>query len=102
MVASGSRPTKLQRPQRSWSTDSRRKPGASPTTRRNPATGVVRSARSSRQTGTTAWFRASARNSSLLGPGIDGAERAEEARAVAGVAGAAAFLLDLEQQDVAV
>src|SRR5690606_26488994 len=60
----------------------------------------VRSARSSRQTGTTAWCRARARNWSLLGPGI--AEGPKEARPVPGVAGAATLLLDLEQQDVAV
>jgi anthranilate synthase component 1 len=38
---------------RSRSTDSSRNPGASPTSRRNSETGVARSARSSRHTGTT-------------------------------------------------
>ena len=61
---SGSRPTNDHRLQRSCSTDSSRKPGSSPTTRRKAATGVVRSASSSRQTGTTVWSRARARNSS--------------------------------------
>src|SRR5437879_2769500 len=90
------------RPHRSpCSTDSSRKPGSSPTIRRNAATGVVRSASTSRQTGTTVKSRASARNSSLLGRSI-GAERPEEARLGARVARAGAFLLDDEEQRVAV
>ena len=53
-VASGLRPMNDQRPQRSpWSTDSSRKPGSSPTTRRKADTGVLRSASTSRHTGIT-------------------------------------------------
>ena len=53
-VAAGARPTKENRLQRSpCSTDSRRKPGPSPTMARNAPTGVSVSATSSRQTGTT-------------------------------------------------
>src|SRR5687768_3040416 len=92
-----------QRPQRSpCSTDSRRNPGSSPAIRRNAETGVVRSARTSRQTGTTECSRARARKSSLLGRSIAGAEGAEEARAGAGVARPSALLLDDEQERVAV
>src|SRR5437763_4982174 len=81
------------------STDSKRKPGWSLTHRANAETGVTRSARTSRHTGTTVWSRASLRNSSLLGRST---ERSEEAAVVPGVAGAVALLLDDEQQDVAV
>src|SRR5687767_13670201 len=99
-VTDGRRPTNDHRPQRSaCSTDSNRKPGSSPTMRRNAATGVVRSARTSRQTGTTVWSRASARNSSRLGRST---ECAMEAAVIAGVAGAAALLLHHEQERVAV
>src|SRR5687767_14936980 len=101
-VTDGRRPTNDQRPHRSpCSTDSSRKPGSSPAMRRKAATGVVRSASTSRHTGTTVWSRARARNSSLLGRSI-GTERPEEARLGAGVAGAGALLLDHEQQRVAV
>src|SRR5439155_4496154 len=71
----------------------------SPTTRRNAATGVVRSASTSRHTGTTVWAPASARNSSLVGRST---ERAEEAAVRTGVARALALLLDDEEQRVAV
>src|SRR5262249_4244246 len=111
-VAAGRRPTNDQRLHRSCSTDSRTKPGSSPTRRRNAATGVVRSATTSRQTGTTVCVRASARNSVLVGcstvSAVDarvdavGPEAPEEARVLAGVAGAAALLLDDEQQHVTV
>src|SRR4051812_16712113 len=105
ITADGLRPTNDQRLHRSRSTDSNRKPGPSPTTRRKAATGVVRSASSSCHTGTTEWVRARARNSSLLGCTISGAVGAEgpvEARVLPRVTGARAFLLDDEQDDVAV
>src|SRR4051794_25688373 len=99
-VTAGRRPMNDHLPQRSaCSTDSNRKPGSSPTTRRNAATGVVRSASTSHHTGTTVWVPARARNSSLVGRST---ERAEEAAVGTGVAGAAAFLLDDEQERVAV
>src|SRR5438552_11894171 len=99
-VTAGRRPTNDHLPHRSaCSTDSSRKPGSSPTTRRNAATGVVRSASTSRHTGTTVWAPASARNSSLVGRST---ERAEEAAVRTGVARALALLLDDEQQRVAV
>src|SRR5947208_5985355 len=98
-VAAGLRPTNDHRLHRSRSTDSSRNPGASPTTRAKAATGVVRSARTSRQTGTTLWPAARAWNSSLLGRSTEGPE---EARVRAGVARPPAFLLDDEQQGVAV
>src|SRR5438067_90725 len=102
-VAAGRRPMNEKRPQRPpWSTDSRRKPGSSPTTRRKAETGVDRSARSSRQTGTTVWPAARARNSSLLGFSICSPEGAEEAGAFTGVARPPAFLLDHEEYGVAV
>src|SRR5688500_155340 len=90
-VADGLRPTNDQRPQRSCSTDSKRKPGWSPTRRAKAATGVVRSATSSRQTGTTVAPAARAWKSSLLG--FDTSEEAGEA---ARVARALPLLLDLE------
>src|SRR4051794_31580563 len=111
-VAAGRRPTNDQRLHRSCSTDSSRNPGSSPTSLRNAATGVVRSATTSRQTGTTVCSRARARNSALVGfstvPMVDGLvdvlgpEAPEETRVLAGVARAAAFLLDDEEQHVAV
>src|SRR5205823_11084572 len=85
-----------------WSTDSRRNPGSSPATRRKAETGVLRSASSSRHTGTTVWPRARARKSSLLGFSMCLAEGAEEARVLAGVAGPPPFLLDHDQQRIAV
>src|SRR3954453_6316528 len=101
-VTDGRRPTKDQRPHRSaCSTDSSRKPGSAPTMRRNAATGVVRSASTSRQTGTTVCCRARARNSSGVGR-ITGSEGPEEAGVVPRVARAGALLLDLEEQHVAV
>src|SRR3954466_10509139 len=102
-VAAGRLPMNENRPHRPpWSTDSSRKPGSSPTTRRNAETGVDRSARSSRHSGTTVWSRASERNSSLLGRSIWSLEGAEETGALAGVAGAPPFLLDREEHGVAV
>src|SRR5436309_508370 len=103
-VAAGRRPMNEKRPHRpAWSTDSKRKPGSSPTTRRNAETGVERSARISRQTGTTVWPLARARKSSLLGFSICvRPEGAEEAGALAGVARAPALLLDHEEHGVAV
>src|SRR4051794_34640844 len=105
-VAAGRRPTNDQRAQRSpCSTDSSRKPGSSPTTRRNADTGVTRSASTSRHTGTTVWVAASLRKVSRSGrSGADIGPRhpAVEATAVAGVASAATLLLDDEQQRVAV
>ncbi len=63
-VASGARPTKENRPQRSPpSTDSRRNPSRSPTTFRNAATGVSVSATISLHTGTMRCSSASRRNS---------------------------------------
>src|SRR5438874_6952526 len=101
-VAAGRRPMNEKRPQRPpWSTDSRRKPGSSPTTRRKAETGVDRSARISRHTGTTVWPLARARKSSLLGFSIR-PEGAEEARALARVARAPALLLDHEKHGVAI
>src|SRR5438094_379088 len=101
-VTAGRRPTNDHLPHRSaCSTDSSRKPGSSPTTRANAATGVVRSASTSRHTGTTVWARASARNSSLVGRST-GTERAVEAGARAGVARARSLLLDDEEKGVAV
>src|SRR5437588_5143118 len=103
IVAAGRLPMNENRPHRPpWSTDSSRKPGSSPTTRRNAETGVDRSARSSRHSGTTVWSRASERNSSLLGRSIWSLEGAEETGALAGVAGAPPFLLDREEHGVAV
>src|ERR1019366_4038168 len=105
MVAVGRRPTKDHRPHRSaCSTDSRRNPGSSPTTRTNPATGVVRSASSSFQTGTTEYWPARARNSSRDGRIIrsDRAEGAVEAAELAGVTGPFALLFDHDQKGVAV
>ncbi len=109
MVAVGRRPMNDQRPQRSpCSTDSRRKPGSSPTTRAKAATGVVRSASSSCQTGTTEYCSARARNSSRVGRitsrcrGGAGPEGPEEAGPGAGVAGPPALLLDDQEQGVAV
>src|SRR2546423_7007134 len=104
-VAAGRRPMNEKRPQRPpWSTDSSRKPGSSPTTRRNADTGVDRSARISRHTGTTVWPLARARKSSLLGfsIGLRSPEGAEEARALARVARAPPFLFDHEKHGVAV
>src|SRR6266545_6042697 len=98
-VAEGLRPTNDQRLHRSSSTDSRRKPAPSPTTRRNADTGVVRSATNSCHTGTTVWPRASAWKSSLLGRST---ERPEEARALSGVAGAATLLLHDEEEHIAI
>src|SRR3954470_1989218 len=99
-VARGSRPMNDQRLHRSpCSTDSNRKPGSSPTHRPKAATGLTRSASTSRHTGTTVWSKASLRNSSLLGRST---ERPVEAAEVAGVAGAIPLLLDHEQQHVAV
>ena len=67
-VASGRRPTNEYRPQRSPpSTDSRRKPGRSPTTWRKAPTGVRVSATMSRQTGTIRCRRDSERNLSRPG-----------------------------------
>src|SRR5512144_84704 len=111
-VAAARRPTNDQRLQRSpCSTDSSRKPGSSSRQRRaKAATGVIRSASSSRQTGTTVYSAARAWNSARLGLGTCsrparsglGPEGPEEAGVVAGVAGALALLLDHEQQGVAV
>src|SRR5438477_4592429 len=131
-VADGRRPTNEKRLQRSpLSTDSSRKPGSSPTRRRNAATGVMRSASTSRHTGTMACLAASSWNSALLGRsplipvvadarliGLGGAggggggaarrsaragtEAAVEAREGAGVARALALLVHQEQEDVAV
>src|SRR5438270_9950549 len=102
-VAAGRRPMNEKRPHRPpWSTDSSRNPGSSPTTRRKADTGVDRSARISRHTGTTVWPRARDRNSSLLGFSIGGPEGAEETGALAGVARAPALLLDHEEHGVAV
>src|SRR5581483_5127659 len=102
-VAAGRRPMNEKRPNRPpWSTDSSRKPGSSPTTRRNAETGVERSARSSRQTGTTVWSLARARKSSLLGFSISRTKGAVEARALAGVARAPPLLFDHEKHRVAV
>src|SRR5438445_8740722 len=117
-VAEGRRPTKEKRLQRSpLSTDSSRNPGSSPTSRRNAATGVMRSASTSRHTGTMAWWTASWWNSALLGRSPlllvvgdarliclfrVGPEAAVEAREGAGVARAFALLIDEEQQHVAV
>src|SRR5438874_4005949 len=98
-VAAGLRPTNDHRLHRSRSTDSSKNPGSSPTTRAKAATGVVRSASTSRQTGTTLYCAARAWKSALLGRST---ERPEEAAALAGVAGALPFLLDDEQQRVAV
>src|SRR2546428_9911299 len=100
---------KEDRPQRSpCSTDSRRKPGASPTSFRNAETGVSTSARTSRHTGTTVWSRANARKRCLSGRSmrsaggdVDG-KRAEEAAAFTGMTRAPAFLIDDDQHDVAV
>src|SRR5205823_1619705 len=119
-------------PQRSpCSTDSSRKPGASPTNFRNAETGVSTSASTSRHTGTTVWSRAKARKASLSGfsmraPKADAShhivcapqriraracgarsrdldgKRAEEAGALARVARALALLLDDDEHDVAV
>src|SRR4051812_14339961 len=99
ITADGLRPTNDQRLQRSRSTDSNRNPGPSPTTRRNAATGVVRSASTSRHTGTTVWVRARARKSSLLGRST---ERPEEAGPLTRVARPPPLLLDHEEQGVAV
>ena len=114
-VASGLRPTKEYRPQRSPpSTDSSRKPLVSPvpTSWRKAPTGVTVSATSSRQTGHDPVGRAS--GPEALGPRTDRlgheptarrptvAEGAVEAAAVAGVAGARALLVDGHQQRVAV
>src|SRR5947209_4491345 len=103
-VAAGRRPMNEKRPQRPpWSTDSSRNPGSSPTTRRKAETGVERSARISRHTGTTVWPLARARKSSLLGFSISVfAEGAEEAGALAGVARTPSLLLDHEEHSVAV
>ena len=107
-VATGSRPTNEKRLQRSpCSTDSSRKPGPSPTSLANAATGVSRSASSSAHTGTTVYCAARARKSSRLGRMRTSrlssvAEAAVEAGALAGVAGAVAVLLHLEQQHVGV
>src|SRR6516165_8168732 len=107
-VAAGRLPTNEKRLHRSCSTDSRRKPVWSPTQRAKAATGVMRSARTSRHTGTTEWVAASRLNSSRVGrstlspSGPSGTERPEEAGALAGVARALPLLLDHEQQHVAV
>src|SRR5581483_4604076 len=98
IVRAGRRPTNDHRPHRSCSTDSSRKPGSSPTRRRNAATGVVRSASTSRHTGTTVCSRASAWKSALLGLLT---ERSEEAAVRARVARTLALLLDDEEKDVA-
>src|SRR5262245_19539261 len=115
IVSAGSLPRNVKRPHRSaCSTDSSRKPdgslGVAPTSFTNADTGVSRSASTSRHTGTTVWSRASARNSSRDGcvttshpPGSGaGTEGPEEARPLAGVAGAAALLLHDEQERVGV
>src|SRR5215213_5284266 len=99
-VADGLRPRNEKRLHRSpCSTDSRRNPGPSPTRRPKAATGVTRSASTSRHTGTTVWSRASARKASLLGSST---EAPGEAGALARVAGAPPLLLDHEQEDVPV
>src|SRR5207302_5482883 len=63
---------------------------------------VVRSASTSRHTGTTVWPRASERKSSLLGCSTRCSEGAEEAGPLARVARAPALLFDHEQHGVAV
>src|SRR5262245_59114712 len=122
IVSAGSLPRNVNRPHRSaCSTDSSRKPdgssGAEPTSFTNADTGVSRSARTSRHTGTTVCSRASARKSSRDGctePTAISAPRsyaarccarteaAEEARVLAGVTRAAPLLFDDEEQRVAV
>src|SRR5207244_449604 len=116
---------KEKRLQRSpLSTDSSRNPGSSPTRRRKAATGVMRSDRTSRHTGTMAWRAASSWNSARLGfsplllvvgearlmalvggggcAGPVTAEAPVEAGDVPGVAGALPLLVDEEQEHVAV
>ena len=106
-VATGSRPTNENRLQRSpCSTDSSRNPAPSPTSLANAATGVSRSASSSVHTGTTvcvggerAELVAARADAHALSRSRSGGRSTS---AVAGVAGAAAVLVDLEQQHVAV
>src|SRR5688572_26386970 len=109
IVADGLRPTNENRLHRSpCSTDSSRKPGSCPTSLAKAATGVSRSPSTSPQTGTTVCSPARRWNSSRVGRTFTAgsrrrfAERAEEARAGAGVARARTLLLDEEQKRVAV
>ena len=67
---------RLQRLPRS--VDSSRNPGSSPTMREKAATGVIRSASSSRQTGTTRWCAARRPNSCLEGRALTAPQPAKD------------------------
>src|SRR6478609_10701322 len=99
-------PWSVGTPSGSWPSSS---PTPSPTSLAKAATGVSRSASNSVHTGTTVFVVARAWNwlrsgemRMLTARRSVVAEAAEEAGVVAGVAGAAALLLHLEQQRVAV